>query len=316
MGFAGSVCVCVFGELATVRVWSESQLRESEQIWSVTVPMSGGRCLGDCLFALLSDLLGGADSCAFSRKKNKTNVIWLLSGAHRLLLAAFFLMNYWCFNHSCCFCAFCLYYRLMIICILCIYCIMKKNCKVSLSKKKKTTLMYSVSVCVFTVLKIFFCCVFCTAHFYVCESWVSTPHFCVQIERAWYKGLAPICVGRSFSTEVQPIHLWTTNHRHQILLHHHQCGVAQRSPLYVWHPRVVPHRASTLHTIHSNLTCFLQGEFLVLFCFYSKGGVGGRGWTSRMGWERVGRAGVVPLPALFLLSLPSSLILFSYLCLN
>lgn len=105
---------------------------------------------------------------------------------------------------------------------------------------------------------------------------------------------------RRFS-ELFDIHLWAANHQHQILLHRHQWPAAQRSPLYVWCPPVVPHRASTPISLILTWPVSRRENF----------SGGGWGRFGQAGWDRVGWF-------LFLLSpaSPSLLHLVFYLCLN
>lgn len=101
----------------------------------------------------------------------------------------------------------------------------------------------------------------------------------------------------------QPTHPWVARHLHtrSSSKNRHQCGAARRSSLYVWCPSCRATSCFHSHpTTHPNLTCFPQGES------FSGGRVGQGG---------VGRGGVVPLPALFLLPLPPPHLVF-YLCLN
>lgn len=146
-------------------------------------------------------------------------------------------------------------------------------------------------------------------HISICGKYTTS---CIQTPLAQacdIKGLSPVR-RLQLSTATQPIHPWATNHQHQILLHHHQCSVARRSPLYVWCPRVVPHCASTVIPLILTwpVSCWVGG----LVCFVFSRGQREGGWDG-MGQDRVGWF-------LFLLSsspsLCPSLHLVFYLCLD
>lgn len=228
-------------------------------------------------------------------------------------------MNHCCFNHCCCFITPCVY-SLVAICIHTHYkesffairqCWNIVVCTLFLYAYQSEARLGLV-VCVFFSLcccvKDILCGLFCTAqmwlHMFICEFWVSTLHFvsrCHLHKRDIKKSrLTPVC-RLQISTAAQLIHLWVTTHQHQSLLHRHQCGVAQRSSLYVWYPRVVPHRAFILipliltWPVSHRESVFREGRF---------------------GWDGIRRGGAGWFLFLLSSSFPSPPPCFFYLCVN